>query len=84
MSNLHEIDLGDEIQIKVTYKGKAYTLREPTVGEVEFLKDNEAAGLDVPIFLSKLGMPADVVKNMGMSKAKAVVEGLMDLVTKKK
>ncbi len=81
---MQEIDLGDEIQIKVKFKGKEYTLREPTVGECENLKETESASLDVPGFLSTLGMPAEIVKGMGLSKARALVEGLMDLVTKKK
>jgi hypothetical protein len=34
--------------------------------------------------LAKLGMPKDIVLNMGMSKARQLVDGLMDMLTKKK
>lgn len=80
---MHVIDLGDEIPVKVNFKGQTYSLREPTVGECENLKlDGDT--LDVPKFLSNLGMPIAVVNGMGLSRARMLVEGLMDLVTKKK
>jgi hypothetical protein len=81
---MQELDLGDDVQLKVKFKGKEYILREPSVDEVEFLRGVEGDKMDVPAFLARLGMPLDVVKGMGLSKAKALVEGLLDLVTKKK
>lgn len=84
---MFEIDLGSEIQINVKYGGKEYSMREPTVAEIEKFrtKEEEKAGADALLdFLDTLGMPKDVVSQMGMSKAKKLVDDLMDLVTKKK
>lgn len=81
----HEIDLGDELKITVKYAGQAYAVREPTVGEIDWFreqKDVEGSAV-VVAFLSKLGMPAEVVKAMGMSKAKQLIDGLMDMLVKK-
>lgn len=83
----HEIDLGDEVKINVKYAGKEYPLREPTVEEIEAFKGDGSdanAGESVVGLLAKIGMPVDVLKKMGMSKARQLVDGLMDLVTKKK
>lgn len=82
----HEIDLGDEVKINVKYAGKEYGLREPTVEEMEKFKgqDGVSAFDSVVGLLVTLGMPKDVVLKMGMSKARGLIDGLMDLVTKKK
>jgi hypothetical protein len=80
------IDLGDDIQIQVKYSGETYVLREPTVSEIELFK--EGADTDsvenLDSFLSKLGAPVGFVKTMGASKAKTLIEGMMELITKKK
>ena len=81
MQNNQVIDLGDEIKFTVKYKGKEYVLREPSVAEAESLKENPNGFLD---FLAQLGMPKEVLMAMGLSKAKALVEGMLELVTKKK
>ncbi len=81
---MQELDLGDEVQLNVKYKGKEYVLREPTVGEVESINAGDANKMDVPEFLGSLGMPKDIVRGMGLSKANALVEGLISLVAKKK
>ncbi len=84
---MQEIDLGSELEIKVKYSGTDYVLREPTVAEVEqFSKEDVASGgvETLVVFLERLGMPKEVIMKMGMSKAKQLVDGLMDLLTKKK
>jgi hypothetical protein len=79
------IDLGEDVKIKVKYKGKEYSLREPMVEEVEALSgENGMANFKAVDFLSKLGMPADVLNKMPMSKVKGLVEGLTDMLLKKK
>ncbi len=81
---MQAIDLGDELQIKIKYKGVDYILREPTFGEVEKLQGDEVNKINLPEFLSGMGMPIEIVRAMGMSKVKALVDGIMDMVTKKK
>jgi hypothetical protein len=83
----HEIDLGDEIKLKVKYAGQEFQLREPTVGELDAFKSEnleDSGATFIADFLAKLGMPKDIVLNMGMSKARQLVDGLMDMLTKKK
>lgn len=83
MAEKHIIDLGDDdVKFTVKYKGQEYNLREPLVSEVESLKDGDK--LNAPEFLGQLGMPSEVVSSMGISKARALIDGLMELVTKKK
>jgi hypothetical protein len=83
----HKIDLGNELVIDVAYAGQEYKLREPTVGELDQFR---AANIEVdgvsPIveLLTRLGMPKEVILKMGMSKARQLVDGLMDVLTKKK
>jgi hypothetical protein len=78
-----DIDLGDEVKVKVKWKGRDYELREPTVAEVEKIGEG-AAQMSVIDFLTKLGLPGDVAGAMGVSKARALIDGITDLVTKKK
>lgn len=79
-----KIDLGNEVEIEVSYKGKAYKLREPTVDEVDKLDANEdGVKIDIIEFLTRLGMPQDVVRGMGVSKAKALLDGMISLISKK-
>lgn len=78
-----KIDLGDDVKIEVDFKGRKFELREPTVAEVEKIGE----GIDkmsVVDFLTKLGLPADVASAMGVSKARALIDGITDIVTKKK
>lgn len=86
MGVILKIELGEEIKVDVAYKGKTYVLREPTVDEVESISDNNQSGdkLRISEFLVKLGLPSEVVKSMGASKASTLIERLMDLITKKK
>ncbi len=84
---MQEIDLGSEIQIKVKYAGTDYSLREPTVGEIDAFREKGTDGASIMVLvdlLEKLGMPRDVVVKMGMSKVTSLVDGIMDLLTKKK
>jgi hypothetical protein len=76
------IDLGDEVKLDVRYKGQVYAVREPTVSEIESLESGDK--MNVTDFLVQLGMPRDVVLTMGVSKARALIEGITEVVTKKK
>lgn len=78
---MHTIDLGDEVKFTVKYKGKEYVLREPTVRELDGIKDDK---VDFAQMLSALGMPSDVLGGMGISKARQILDGMIELVTKKK
>lgn len=84
MAPFDGIDLGDEVKLKVRYAGKDYNLREPSVGEIEGLKNSDSDKIDIPEFLSKLGMPSEVTRAMSLSKAKMLMDAMMDFVTKKK
>lgn len=81
---MYEIDLGSEVQIKIKYAGAEYLLREPTVEEIEAYQNQEGKGVSLAGLLEQLGMPKEVVGKMGVSKARQLVEGLLDLITKKK
>jgi hypothetical protein len=83
---MHTIDLGEEVKFKVVYKGQEFTLREPTVGEIEKMKsaENMDSADFIAGFLNQLGFDGELVKGMGVSKAKILIDGLTDLVTKKK
>ncbi len=82
------IDLGSEREITVKYGGKDYVLREPTIGELDKFSemgDGKKPTSDMLAgFLSDLGMPKEIALKMGMSKATALLDGLMDMLTKKK
>lgn len=83
----HEIDLGSEVEFNIKYAGKEYSMREPTVEEIDQFRaqDVDKAGAAFLVeFLDKLGMPKDVVLKMGMSKARQLIDGMMDMITKKK
>lgn len=80
-----EIDLGDEIKIKVKYATKEYSLREPTVSEVQKLSESDKKSFDaVTEFLEVLGLPRDIISGMGVSKASKLVDGLTDMLVKKR
>lgn len=83
---MHVIDLGDDVKFEVKLKGETYHLREPSVAELRVFKDaSDDASVDaLSDLLAKLGMPQEVVQSLGVSKAKALIEGLLDLVNKKK
>lgn len=81
---MQEIDLGDEVKVKVKFKGKEFELREPTVEEVEKIAADGVEKMSAADFLTKLGLPSDVAKGLGISKARAIIDGITDLVTKKK
>jgi hypothetical protein len=85
--SVHEIDLGDELKISVKYAGQTYSLREPTVSEIDAFRE-QATDADsmqkLVALLERLGMPKGIVEKMGMSKARQLIDGLLDLLTKKK
>lgn len=84
MSDENVIDLdAASVTFKIKIKGKEYILREPLVSEVEAIKDN-AQSSDAFSFFVKLGMPQEVMNNMGVSQMSALVEGMLNLISKKK
>lgn len=79
------IDLGADVEFKVSYNGQTYTLREPTVKEIETFKDAGETGVAPVIkFLSLLGMPEEIASNMPASKVKKLVDGLVQGMSEKK
>jgi hypothetical protein len=79
-----EIDLGDNIVFKVTYAGKEFRLREPTVREVQNFKDKEEGADLVTELLTKLGMPKEVLEEMPVSKIKKLIDGIVGGMSEKK
>lgn len=80
-----EIDLGQEIVFKVKLGANCYELREPTLRDVKKLRaqddDEEKAFED---FLIDLGMPKDVLENLGVFKLKKLSESLISTFNEKK
>ena len=82
---MQTIDLGDELKIKVKYKGAEYELREPTVKELEAFKNLDANSSDsIGTFLTGLGLPEGFYQDIGASKALQLVESVFEILTKKK
>lgn len=86
---MHLIDLGEDLAIKVKYKGREIDLREPTLKEMESFnslsKDAESDSVEfISTFLCQLGAPDDFAKTLGISKAKRLLEEIVELLTKKK
>ena len=81
-----KIELGQETSFEVEIGGKVYNLREPSVEEIDRFRDSSAdQGTNIVTqFLSTIGMPEDVVKKLPMSKARRLIDGMMDELTKKK
>lgn len=83
---MQEIDLGEDVDFKVKYKGAEYVLREPTVLEIQaFQTTSEVDSVKaIDSLLQSLGLPANVIPGMGMSKARKLMESIVDIVAKKK
>lgn len=84
-----EIDLGQEIVITVRLGAKTYKLREPTLNDVEAMTkvdDNDpmSANRALQDFIVKLGMPKEVVQNLGIMKLKDLANGLTGSFSEKK
>lgn len=75
-----DIDLGGKTVFRVSYDGKVYALREPTVNDIEMLQASTAGDeKSVKPFLDlveKLGMPRDVANNLGITKLKKLADGI--------
>lgn len=80
------IDLGADVEFKVLYGGKEYTLREPTVKEIEIFKASESAGENGALvkLLADVGLPSSVAESMPVSKLKKLIDGLIEGMTGKK
>jgi hypothetical protein len=84
---LHIIDLGEDISFLVKYKGKEISLREPTLSEIEMFQDQDSSDnslKSIELFLKKLGAPDGFAGELGVSKAKILVEDIVEKLTKKK
>ena len=84
---MYKIDLGNEVEFEVNYAGQTYKMREPLVEEVDAFRTKGVTDDSSKVlvnFLEALGMPADVVNKMGMSKAKMLVESITEFINKKK
>jgi hypothetical protein len=80
-----EIDLGADTVIKVKWRGQEYSLREPTVRELEqFKESNKDESSKVFEFVEMLGMPKGVIDDMPASKAKHLFDGLLGAITQGK
>lgn len=86
---MQEIDLGEDIEFQVKYRGAVYQLREPSAKEISsYQKRLEGAGAEdatsaLLAFVSNLGMPIDIAEAMPASKLNALVRGLLDGMSKK-
>lgn len=87
-----EIDLGDG-GVTVKFKGVVHTLREPTMDDVDKFQaeakkavdaGEEADGRFIEKFLQELGMPEEVVKQMGLITQRRFLDQLMKPITEKK
>ena len=84
---MNMIDLGDAVAITVKYQGQEYSLREPTTAELKKLHEDERGDSDpraIFEFLETLGMPLDVVEKLGVSRIKALLEGVVGVISPKK
>lgn len=84
-----EIDLGQEIVIKVKLGDKCYELREPTVADIESLQhktseDETSAARSLQDFVVALGMPREVVESLGFLKLQKLSDGLTNTFSEKK
>ncbi len=84
-----EIDLGNEIIIKVKMGAEVYELREPTVSDIEKMAmveegDVKASNRALQDFIIGLGMPEQVVESLGFMRMKKLAEGLTSSFSEKK
>jgi hypothetical protein len=82
---MHIIDLGEDVKFKIKYRGQEFELREPMVKEIEAFKSGESSDQNsLDVFLTGLGLPQGMVGEMGVSKARQLIDGLLEMLTKKK
>lgn len=80
---MREIDLGEEVKIKVKIGSESYVLREPTQEDIELLsnEDNNQAFFD---FIVKLGLPKHVTESLGVIRLKKLADSLTEELSAKK
>jgi len=84
-----KIDLGSDLEFEVSYNGKEYKLREPSLDDVEKYqksqksKEDEESFDDLKTFICTLGMPIEVINAMGITKVKTLADGLLGGLEKK-
>ena len=80
---MHEIDLGDEVKIKVKVGSESYILRAPMQKEVQALGVDENEE-NFSKFLISIGMPEHVLENLDVVRLKKLANGLAEYFTEKK
>lgn len=80
---MQEIDLGEEVKIKVKIGAESYILREPTQDDLEILnnQDNNKAFFD---FIINLGLPRNVTEGLGVIRLKRLADKLTEELSAKK
>jgi hypothetical protein len=85
-----EIDLGQEITYDVKYNGEIYKLREPSVSDVnkfqqKMKKSDDDDNINLTLsFITELGLPDGIAKNLGVQKMKLLVEKIVGELQEKK
>jgi len=78
------IDLGEEVKITVKIGDLSYALREPRQADIEKLQGEKDDSEAFTNFVESLGMPRDVVENLGVLMLKKLADGLTGALTEKK
>lgn len=85
-----DINLGDEYSIKVIVNKKEYMLKDPTFEDLEWLQKRESElpedkrHMALVEFITRLGMPEDVSKSLGVLKIKTFTDKLLGALSAKK
>jgi hypothetical protein len=83
---MESLDLGSSVNYSVKFDGKEYMLAEPTVAQVQKHQDGLSDG-SIEAFnalLVDIGMPQDVVLQLGISKVKTLGEFILGNLSEKK
>lgn len=81
-----KIDLGNAVIFEVTFAGKTYPLREPTVKDISLIQ-GVASDANANVFVDfviGLGLPKDVADQLGITKLKKLADGLLSELQEKK
>ena len=80
------IDLGENVSIKIKFGAEEILLREPTVKDIEASQGKLSSGKleDVVEFLETLGMPKEKSYALGINQMKKLMEGLTGVLSGEK
>lgn len=82
-----KIDLGEAVKFEVSFSGKMYSLREPTVKDIAAFQSSSEEGKDVNSFINfvvSLGLPQEIAEQLGVTKLKRLADGLLSELQEKK